>query len=189
MPLARPGPCSPTAQVPDEKAALSFPLSPTWEVMQIPSVSEHGPNVPPGEAGGHRGEHSVPQLPYSTLGCQSRSPPSNFPFPHPGKPGLCGQMGQSCSGSKSSPAPHPVPSFQGLLWPSAPAGWQPEWLPSLRGPFQAGGRDTGGITQGCSEGSSPSAIPGIGVLLWNSSISGAPHPIHCQVYFVPAAVH
>lgn len=111
------------------------------------------------------------------------------PFPHPGKPGPRGQTGRFRSGSRNSPAPCPAPPFQGLLWPSAPAERQPEWLPSLPGPCQAGGRDAGGVTRGWPEGASPSAMPGIGFCRGTAAFWGAPRPVRCQVYFVPAAVH
>lgn len=164
-------------------------LAPPWEAMQIPGILGHSPNMPPREAGESRGEHGAPQPPDPTLGCRGHSPPSSPPFPHPGKPGPRGQTVRSRSGSKNSPAPCPVPPFQDLLWPSAPAKRQPEWLPSLLGPCQAGGRDTGGVTRGWPEGASPSAIPDIGFCHGTAAFWGAPRPVRCQVYFVPAAVH
>jgi len=103
----------------------------------------------------------VLQPPDLTTGCRDHSPPSSPPFPRPGKLGRRGQTGRSCSGTRSSLAPCLAPPFQGLLWPLAPARQQPGWLPSLPGACQAGGRDTGGVTRGCSDSSSPSTAPDI----------------------------
>lgn len=78
-------------------------------MIQIPRYSGHGQNL---SLAGGRGEHGVPQPLDSALGCRGRSPPSRPPFPRPGKPGLRGQMGQSCSGVRSSPPP-PSSSISG----------------------------------------------------------------------------
>lgn len=136
-----------------------LPRSP-WEAMQFPSISGHSPNVPPEEAGGDRGELRVAQPPDLALDCQGRYPPSSLPFPHPGKPGLRGQMGQSCLGLRNSPAPPSSSSISGpfMAIGSGRAAARVAFHPA--GSCQAGGRDTGGVTQGCPRGSSPPACHG-----------------------------
>lgn len=178
-PAECPSPPAPTAQVPMKRQL--YPPEPFVGGDADPQHPGPWSKPAPREAGGAGGEHRVPQPPEPASGCQGCSPPSSLPFPLPGKPDLRGQTGRSHSGSRSSPASPPIFSISRPFMAIASG--------RALGPCQAGGRDTSRVTWGCPEGGSPSAILGTRSFCRTAAFVGALHPVHFQVYFVPAAVH
>lgn len=152
--------------------------------MQTPSVSGHDSNVPPREAEDGGEKHGVPQPPDPMPGC-----PLQPPIPTSWQVCPAWADGTIPLRREEQPSPSPGSSISGpfMAIGSSRAAARVASQPVCSLPGRGKGQWWG--HPGMPRKRLTLRSPEHWMLPWNSNIWGTLHPAHCQVYFMPAAMH